>query len=88
MTLYSTLNPRHLNLGLNAIDNQQNTAVNLGLMTQHSKITGKNTICGVTSGSVTAKKKIRPSGAIATTINHRQNAVSGRSYLPSDGQIL
>jgi len=37
---------------------------------------------------VTAKKKIRPSGVIVVTINHRQNAASGRPYLSSDGATL
>jgi hypothetical protein len=41
-----------------------------------------------TSGSAAARREIRPSGVIAKTINHRQNAASGRFYLSSDGATL
>jgi len=85
---YSMKNPRHQILGFNIIDNRLSMENYLCLMIWSSKTIGKNITRGQTSGIVTAKKKIKPSGVIARTINHRQNAASGRSYLSSDGATL
>jgi len=57
-------------------------------MIQYLKITGKNIARAPTSGIETAKQKIIPSGVIAATINHQQNAASGRFYLSSDGATI
>jgi len=85
---YSTKNPRLLDIGLNTIHNQQSTEICLRLTIPYSKITGDNITCGQMSGIATAKKTISPSGVFATTINHRQHAASGRSYLSSNGVTL
>jgi hypothetical protein len=85
---YSTKNPRHLNLGLNIIDNRRLTENCFRLTIQCLKITGSNITRGQTSGCAAAKKPTRPSGVIATIVGHRQNAASGRSYLSSDAATL
>jgi len=76
------------NFGQNLIDNQQYTAISLRLTIGFLNTAGKNITCGPTSGIASAKEKIRPSGVMAKTINHRRNATSGRSYLSSDGATI
>ena len=66
---------------LNSTDNRVFTANHLRLMIMCLKITGNTITCGQTNGIASAKKKIRLSCVIAKTINHRQNAASGTSYL-------
>jgi len=39
-------------------------------------------------GVLLQKKKIRPSGVIATIVHHRQNAASGRLERSPDGAII
>jgi len=85
---YSTQNLRHPNLALNTIDNQPWTVNCLQLTIRYSGTTGKSITRRLTSGLGTAKKTIKPSVVIAKSLNHRQNAASGRFYLPSEGTIL
>jgi hypothetical protein len=57
-------------------------------MILYSKISGKNITFGLASGVVTANTMITPNVVIARSVNHQQNAASGRSYLSSNGTIL
>jgi len=78
---YSTQNQKHPNLGSNIIENRPLTASYSRLTIRYSQSIGKNITDGKTSGIVTAKKMTKTDCVIATTMNHPQNAATGRHYL-------
>ena len=78
---YFMPNLRYQKLGSNTITNSQFIENTLRLTIWSLNTTRKNFTGGLTSGILTAKRTIKLSGVILRTINHQQNAASGRSVV-------